>query len=147
MFLFSAVPEEKPKDGFTKGLENQHCLEGETVTLTCEVTKPGAKVKWFKDGKEIKPDGKKYEVVVDGKVHKLIIHDTKPEDQTEYSAKFGDATTSCSLVVDGRWSHTCCRSLGEEKTNKNFDMNFCLKRVNMIFVFQPPCAFYVLFAA
>ena len=99
------VPEEKPKDGFTSGLQDQQCLEGETTTLTCEVAKPGAKVKWFKNGKEIKPDGKKYQVVVDGTVHKLIIHDVTPEDQTEYSAKLGDETTTCYLTVDGTYLH------------------------------------------
>ncbi len=101
--LVLSVSEEKPKDGFKKGLEDQHCLEGETVTLTCEVTKPKAKVKWLRAGKEIKPDGKKYEVVVEGTVHKLIIHDAKPDDQTEFSAKFGDETTRCHLVVDGTY--------------------------------------------
>ena len=100
-----SVPEEKPKDGFISGLQDQQCLEGETATLTCEVTKPGAKVKWFKNGKEIKPDGKKYEVVVDDTVHKLIIHDVTPEDQTEYSAKLGDETTTCNLIVDGMYLH------------------------------------------
>ncbi len=97
------MPEEKPKDGFTTGLQDQECIEGDTVTLSCAVTRKGAKVKWFRDGKEIKPDGKKYEVVVDGMTHKLIIHDATLEDQVEFSAKFGDETTSCRLIVDGMY--------------------------------------------
>ncbi len=97
------MPEEKPKDGFTTGLQDQECIEGDTVTLSCAVTRKGAKVKWFRDGKEIKPDGKKYEVVVDGLTHKLIIHDATLEDQVEFSAKFGDETTSCRLIVDGMY--------------------------------------------
>ena len=71
------------------------------MTLTCEVTKDGAKVKWFKNGKEIKPDGKKYDVVVEGTIHKLIIHDATPDDEAEFCAKFGDETTTCNLLVDG----------------------------------------------
>jgi CRISPR/Cas system-associated endonuclease/helicase Cas3 len=71
------------------------------VTLTCKITKPDGKVKWFKNGKEIKPKDKKYEIVKDKKTQSLIIHGVTPDDHAEYSCQYEEDTTSCNLLVEG----------------------------------------------
>jgi len=56
---------------------------------------------WKKNGKEIVPDGKKYEVVVDGTTHRLVIHDAQLDDDAEYQCSLGDDVSSCRLHVEG----------------------------------------------
>ena len=47
------------KPSFTTPLKDVTIPEEQSVTLECELSKPDQKVKWFKDGKEIKPDRKR----------------------------------------------------------------------------------------
>ncbi len=76
-------------------------MEDETVTFTCEVTKPGGKVVWLRDGQEIVPS-KKYETIQDGVTLKLVISDAKRDDQSDYTCRYEEDTTSATLVVEGK---------------------------------------------
>ncbi len=91
---------------FTVPLKDQTVQEEQSVTLECEVSKPGQKVKWFKDGKEIKPDKKRGILPkVDGTKHILTIPKSVVEDSAVYSVKIGDQETKGKLTVEGRF---CC---------------------------------------
>ena len=81
-------------------MEKKQCYENETVSFECTVSKDNAPVKWYKNGKEIKPD-KRHQITVDGKVHKLTITGATLQDAAEYSAKIKDAKTAAPLVVTG----------------------------------------------
>ena len=82
--------------------------EEESVTLECELSKPDQKVKWFKDGKEIKPDRKRNIVPkVEGSKYSLTIPKSLIDDTAQYSAKCGDEETKGKLVVEGR---SCCHN-------------------------------------
>ena len=72
------------------------------MTLECELSKPDQPVKWFKNGKEIKPD-KKREIIpkVDGTKYTLTIPKTLKDDTAEYSVKCGDQETKGKLTVEG----------------------------------------------
>lgn len=59
------------------------------------------KAQWFCKGKPITPN-KKYEIIVDGCVHKLIIKGVKPEDVADYSMTVKDKTTKAALSVEGK---------------------------------------------
>jgi len=76
-------------------------MTSQDVTLTCTVSKDDVELTWKKNGQEIKPDGKKFEVVRDGTVHRLVIHDVQLDDDAEYQCCFGDDLSSCKLHVEG----------------------------------------------
>ncbi len=77
--------------------------EEETVTLRCELSKPNQKVKWFKNGKEIKPDKKRgIEPKVDVTKHILTIPKSILDDTAEYSVKIGDQETKGKVTVEGK---------------------------------------------
>ncbi len=77
--------------------------EEETVTLQCELSKPNQKVKWFKNGKELKPDKKRgIEPKVDGMKHTLTIPKSILDDTAEYSVRIGDQETKGKVTVEGK---------------------------------------------
>ena len=91
------------KASFTTPLKDITVPEEESVTLECELSKPDQKVKWFKDGKEIKPDRKRGIVPkVEGTKHSLTIPKTLKDDTAEYSVKCGDEETKGKLTVEGK---------------------------------------------
>jgi hypothetical protein len=52
--------------------DKYNCMEGDTLTLICEVNKPGVIAMWLKDGEQITvTDG--YEITVDGCRHILTM--------------------------------------------------------------------------
>ena len=85
------------------GLKNVECLVGQKAAFKCQVSEPGQRLKWFKNGKEIKPDVTKFDVVIDGCSHTLVVKDAQLEDGVEYTAKLtDDDTTSATLIVEGK---------------------------------------------
>lgn len=101
-WLISVILSEPPVE-FTKPLEDQTVEEEATAVLECEVSRENAKVKWFKNGTEILKS-KKYEIVADGRVRKLIIHGCTPEDIKMYTCDAKDFKTSCNLNVVRKYS-------------------------------------------
>lgn len=82
-------------------------VEGDTVTLECEVSKPDTEGTWFKDEIEILPDvDDKYDVAVKDTVHELTIHEVAPLDEGDYTVQVGEETSSTVLTVEGRLSGT-----------------------------------------
>ena len=69
-------------------------------------------MKWFKDGKEIIPDGKRIQIVSEGKKRKLIIKNCKLEDAGMITAKTTGDERSAPLGVKREYiygSNKCCR--------------------------------------
>ena len=90
------------KPTFTEPLKDLTVPEEESVTLECELSKPDQKVKWLKDGKEIKPDRKKgITTKSEGRRHSLTIPRCVSDDSAEYTAKCGDQETKAQLTVEG----------------------------------------------
>lgn len=119
-WLISVILSEPPVE-FTKPLEDQTVEEEATAVLECEVSRENAKVKWFKNGTEILKS-KKYEIVADGRVRKLIIHGCTPEDIKTYTCDAKDFKTSCNLNVVRKYSSDMglfiCNSLITATTKK-----------------------------
>ena len=87
---------------FTVPLKDVTVPEEESVTLECELSKPDQKVKWFKNGKEMKPDRKRgISPKVEGTKHTLTIPKTLKDDTAEYSVKIGEEETKGKLTVEG----------------------------------------------
>ena len=81
-------------------LKDVSVTEADTVTLTCEVSKPHQKPHWLKNGTEIVPDDR-VSVEVDGTIHRLSIPISEIEDSAEYTVKLGDQTSSANVAVNG----------------------------------------------
>ncbi len=91
------------KPTFTEPLKDLTVPEEESVTLECELSKPDQKVKWLKDGKEVKPERKKgITTKTDGRRHSLTIPKASLEDAAEYTVKCGDQETKAKVDVQGR---------------------------------------------
>ncbi|XP_035994180.1 obscurin isoform X2 [Fundulus heteroclitus] len=83
---------------FKKELKNQDTIEGDDITLHCEVSKPGVRVEWRKGGIVLQPS-KKYEMKQEGCIQELCIHNLEPEDSGYYTCDAGEQLTTASLAV------------------------------------------------
>ena len=72
----------------------------DSATFECEISKPGLKADWQRDGKPIK-SGEKYTTSVDGGVYRLTLKDAVAEDEAEYTVVFKGAQSSAKLFVKG----------------------------------------------
>ena len=87
---------------FPSLLKDTKASEKESVVLECEVSKADVKPKWFKDGKEIKPDREKGIIIKDdGRKHSLTIPSTTVDDSGKYSVQVGDKKIDCKLTIEG----------------------------------------------
>uniref|UniRef100_A0AAR2KQ87 Obscurin, cytoskeletal calmodulin and titin-interacting RhoGEF b n=1 Tax=Pygocentrus nattereri TaxID=42514 RepID=A0AAR2KQ87_PYGNA len=85
---------------FRRELQNQECEEGSSVTLQCELSKPGVYVKWRK-GTQVLQSGGKYVIRQTGCSVELKITDLKPEDAGEYTCLCGDQKTTANMKIKG----------------------------------------------
>ena len=90
---------------FVRPLQDQNVLETQIATLECEVSKPDQAAVWRKGSLTLKTGGK-YEIRVDATKHTLVIQDTQLDDQAEYTVVFGDKTSSATVFVEGRLTHS-----------------------------------------
>ena len=86
---------------FKQKLQSQEAEEGASVTLLCELSKPGVPVEW-KKGTQVLKSGEKYQMKQKASVNELLINNVVPEDSGDYSCVCGDQKTSASLNVKGR---------------------------------------------
>ena len=98
-----------PEYGFKKKLEiKKHGLTGNTVKIKCKVDNPDARVKWYKDGKEIKPSDANFLMENDEGALTLTIREARLEDAGKYTckieefAKEGEGETSCDVTIGGK---------------------------------------------
>ncbi len=74
----------------------------ETVTMTCETSKPDQKVTWLKNGKPFNfKDKNRYQVTVEGTKHTLKIPKSVLEDTAEFSVQLKEEKTTGKLTVQG----------------------------------------------
>lgn len=95
--MFSALPVI-----FTQHMRNQETMEGKSITLRCELSKPEALVKWWKGQEELTGD-EKYHMKTEGKTAELVIRDVLCEDAGIYSCTIGDQKISTEIKVRGRF--------------------------------------------
>lgn len=85
---------------FTKPLTDLTAKEKDTVTLTCELSKPDIPCKWFKNDTEIQPSNHA-QISYDGYTQQLVLTDVTVDDTAKYSCVCGDVSTEATLKVQG----------------------------------------------
>lgn len=75
--------------------------DGPVATISCTLNKANLPIKWFRGSEEIRPDlpNSKYEVISEGTIHCLLIHDVQKEDSDKYVISLGPVYRACHLEV------------------------------------------------
>uniref|UniRef100_A0A8C5CPE6 Ig-like domain-containing protein n=1 Tax=Gadus morhua TaxID=8049 RepID=A0A8C5CPE6_GADMO len=81
------------------------CKEGQSCTLTCQLSVPNGKTEWLKNGKQIDVKGR-FTSEVKHKIQKLVIEELKPEDQGRYSCRYQNLESTAELWVEGLYTET-----------------------------------------
>lgn len=83
---------------FTKPLEDKHCIEGDSITFTCEVNLENLPGKWKKDGQKLEPS-ESLNISVDGRIHKLDLNSVTVYDSGEYTCYIKNKNSFLRLTV------------------------------------------------
>ncbi|CAF1337506.1 unnamed protein product, partial [Adineta steineri] len=74
--------------------------DGPVATISCTLNKPNVPVKWFLENKEIQPNlNNKFEIISEGSMQCLLIHDVQKEDSNKYVISLGPIYRACHLEV------------------------------------------------
>ncbi|XP_075386428.1 titin isoform X2 [Tenrec ecaudatus] len=82
----------------TKTMKNIEVPETKTASFECEVSHFNVPSMWLKNGVEIEMS-EKFKIVVQGKLHQLVIMNTSTEDSAEYTFVCGNDQVSATLTV------------------------------------------------
>ncbi|CAI5639462.1 unnamed protein product [Oreochromis niloticus] len=87
-----------PPVTFKTKLKNQQVEEENSVTLSCELSKPGLAVEWRK-GEELLRNNFKYQIKNRNNVIELTIKNAQLEDSGLYSCFHGDVKTTANVTI------------------------------------------------
>ncbi|CAF3624746.1 unnamed protein product, partial [Rotaria sp. Silwood2] len=70
--------------------------DGPVVNISCTLNKPNVPVRWFRENQEIQPEfNNKYEIISEGTIQCLLIHDVQKEDSGKYVISLGSTYRAC----------------------------------------------------
>lgn len=96
----SLLISERPVE-ITKPLEDQRTMLGEHVTLSCELSRAGASVRWLKDGKAIRKS-QKYDLLSEGTRAVLVVRKASLKDSGEYTCETEASKSTAKILVEGK---------------------------------------------
>lgn len=91
-------------------MKNIEVPETKTASFECEVSHFNVPSMWLKNGVEIEMS-EKFKIVVQGKLHQLIIMNTSTEDSAEYTFVCGNDQVSATLKVTRKYKQSYCLGL------------------------------------
>ena len=105
VFIFAAPD---PVYGWKKKLElKKHGQTKRQLKIKCKVDNPDARIKWYKDGVEIKPSDANFLMTNEDGECELTIREARIEDSGKYTCKIeefgkeGESETSCDVTIGG----------------------------------------------
>lgn len=84
-----------------KPLTDATVKQGQPAEFTCELSKPNYSVTWMQSDFIIPVDNKKYQQTVEGVTHRLVIPQTSPDMNVEFTIIAGEERSTAKLVVVG----------------------------------------------
>lgn len=72
--------------------------EENSVTLSCELSKPGFPVEWRK-GEELLKNSFKYQIKNRNSIMELTVKNAQAEDSGLYSCNYGDVKTTANVAI------------------------------------------------
>jgi ABC-type molybdate transport system substrate-binding protein len=69
--------------------------------LVCVYSRPNAKIRWFKDKKEIFSGGLKYKIIIEKAKVTLVINNPDVDDSGKYTCEANAVPTHCNLIIQG----------------------------------------------
>ena len=126
----------------TKPLQECVTIEGDTVTLEAEVSKPSIKGEWYKDDREIAPD-EKFEIKVEDTLQSLTIHDLTLEDEGEYTIEVPGDSSTAMVWVEGKSSDSSLQVNDRHITLELSNWAFSLVLYNLYLLCSVPLICYV----
>ncbi|KAI4788748.1 hypothetical protein KUCAC02_035660 [Chaenocephalus aceratus] len=88
-----------------KHLQETSGKEGQSCSLSCQLSIPNVEAQWFKNGKRLEMKGRYTGEEVKHKVQKLLIRDLKTQDQGRYSCRYQTLESSADLWVEAEQIH------------------------------------------
>ena len=70
------------------------------ATFECEISKSNVPIQWFKEDEPIRK-GHKYDVIAEGRVHKLVVKDIGEKDEKEFFITAKNSKCSATLSIQG----------------------------------------------
>lgn len=118
-----------------KHLQDTSGKEGQSCTLSCQLSIPNVQAQWFKNGKRLEMKGK-FTSEVKHKIQKLLISDLKPEDQGRYTCQYQSLESSADLWVEGVYLEIMLKPSGCFFFSTNL-FHLLHQRVRLIFMDLP----------
>jgi hypothetical protein len=94
-----------------------------SVTIECLVDKLDVNVKWFRGNEELVPDAnkEKFEIIDDGPLRSLIIHDVGLDDAGDYFCSLGNQVAKTQLQVMMPVAQKSPRTMQKTKIEPKFE--------------------------
>lgn len=90
---------------FLTPLADVHVYEKDEARFELEISREPKSFRWLKGSQELSNDDK-FELLVEGKRHTLIVKSARYEDEAKYMFEAEDKRTSGKLIIKGKWSQT-----------------------------------------
>ena len=81
-------------------LKEIEAIEGDTVTLECQMSRADLPATWLKDGKSL-PKNDRYTITTDGTYHRLTIKNCSLDEEAEYTVQVASLSSKSTVWVEG----------------------------------------------
>uniref|UniRef100_A0AC34RIM6 Twitchin n=1 Tax=Panagrolaimus sp. JU765 TaxID=591449 RepID=A0AC34RIM6_9BILA len=75
-------------------------LVHKVANLECVYSRPNAKIRWFRDNKEVFSGGLKYKIIIEKAKCTLLINNPEVDDSGKYVCEANGVKTACQLTID-----------------------------------------------
>ena len=96
---------------FITPLADVHVYEKDEARFELEISREPKNFRWLKGPQELLSD-EKFELLVEGKKHILLIKSAKYEDEAKYTFEVEDKRTSGKLFIQGKIAWLCLEERG-----------------------------------
>lgn len=108
---------------FITPLSDVHVYEKDEARFELEVSRVPTSFRWLKGSQELLDD-EKFQLLVEGQRHILLIKSAKYEDEAKYIFEAEDKRTSGKLFIEGKAAKACREEQGSKGRNNKGSSGF-----------------------